>query len=907
MKYFKFWRIYTSDSSKQLTGSLLANWVDEFFCVRLVACVILALGVPVNTFADTSLDKIVSFNIPSQRADLALILFAEQADRTLVFSYDHAMKTTLNLLLGEYTVIEGLNHLLSGTGLSISMGDDGQLNVVDQLAGDAEMTAGKALTGNSDPDQDAANEGVNGAGEVAQEQNDMVLETILVTARKRQEILQAIPTSAIALSRRFLDDMGVLPDLRSLIDLVPGITINDTNLAFITEPSIRGAGGGRNRMSVSATGLYRNGAYFATGGLGGKNFARMDSYDLERVEVLRGPQGALYGRNALGGSINLITRKPQNEFGFEVTVRVGELDYRGIDAKVNVPINEKFSLRASHVKEERDEGFYTDINGDPLDKLDYSHSRVSLRYQPTDAIDINYVYDQQDQTLPPGIRIRFSLLPDLGSEFNTYANTPHEMAWDVENHNLTIDWQVDNGTFTSVSNLRDRLVSAHQDGDFWTTDPMRYREFLQQSDVSNIFFQEFRYVSNHPGNFNWLLGADYFSSSNADLIDLTLGETWPGAQIRRTDLEQISWAAFASIDYSFSARPVTLSAEVRYAVDDIDGSLILYRYSDLTTPERDFTVNDSYTNLPFSGTISYSFSELNALAYFKIASSYRQGGMNDGPGDPNALYEAKLSYDEESSVTYELGWKSTLLDRRLTFNFAAYYNFYNDFIAGTDNGCPSQCQLVDENGNPLGFNPDGSRVGEDENGEPISPNEEIPRTAFLDNVGDAEGWGLEAEASYLQPIGNTGGSLTFNFGWSRQMGEVKKLTTDVSESLMDRALGARLQYMRPKQFKLQGVFRQPIESLSATSGFSGAQLIATINYVYEKGGYWSLDVTNPNPMATAKRLNARIGIQTDHWSVMLNGQNLTDEDYRLWNDAGFTHYRRVDPRFYFAEFTYRYR
>jgi iron complex outermembrane receptor protein len=208
------------------------------------------------------------------------------------------------------------------------------------------------------------------------------LDEILVTARKREERLQDIPTSAAALTADFLVNLNPIEDIRELTDLIPGITVNDVNLYFLTEPSIRGGGAGRNRYSASATGLYRNGAYVASAGPGGKNFARMDYFDMERAEVLRGPQGALYGRNALGGAINLISKKPREEFSADLTLRAGELDMQAAELIVNVPLGEQVSLRASHVMEDRDEGFYTDINGDYVDTIDYDHTRIAFRYQP---------------------------------------------------------------------------------------------------------------------------------------------------------------------------------------------------------------------------------------------------------------------------------------------------------------------------------------------------------------------------------------------------------------------------------------------------------------------------------------------------------------------------------------------
>ena len=150
------------------------------------------------------------------------------------------------------------------------------------------------------------------------------------------------------------------------------------------------------------------------------------------------------------------------------------------------------------------------------------------------------------------------------------------------------------------------------------------------------------------------------------------------------------------------------------------------------------------------------------LTYLKVSSSYRHGGMNDGVGSPYAKYPSRLTYDEESNTTWEAGWKQTAVDGRLKFNVDVFYGTYKDFIAGTDNGCPSECQLIDEDGNPLGFNSDGTRVGADENDEPIPPNEEIPRTPFMGNVGEVSIYGFEAEFAYLQPLANTGGTLQFN-------------------------------------------------------------------------------------------------------------------------------------------------
>ena len=244
----------------------------------------------------------------------------------------------------------------------------------------------------------------------SKESSGQRLEEVFVTARKRKEALQDIPTSASALTADFLENMNPVENVRELTDLVPGVTMNDVNLNFVAEPSIRGGGAGRNRYSSSATGLYRNGAYVASAGPGGKNFARMDYFDMQRAEILRGPQGALYGRNALSGAINLISRKPQQTTNFNFTTRVGEKDLFYGALIANVAVNDRFAMRFSYVNESRDEGFYTDINGNFVDTVDYDHVRFSMRYQPRDNVDITYMYDDDELLATPTVRISASAI-----------------------------------------------------------------------------------------------------------------------------------------------------------------------------------------------------------------------------------------------------------------------------------------------------------------------------------------------------------------------------------------------------------------------------------------------------------------------------------------------------------------
>ena len=756
-------------------------------------------------------------------------------------------------------------------------------------------------------------------GFINAEETSALIEEVVVTARKRSEPLQDVPSSAAALSEGFIEDVGGVSNLRDITDLIVGISINESQAPSLSEPTIRGAGQARNRASVSATGLYRNGAYFATNSLGGKNFARLDTYDLERVEVLRGPQGALYGRNALGGAINLISKKPEDEFGIDVGVAFGQKDFQRSEAKLNIPVNEQFALRMSHLDEERDEGFYTDVNGSYIDKEEFQHTRLSLRYQPYDIWDINYVFDTQSEVFTDMLLARRSLVPDIEDAYRTTINSPVENTNDVDNHNLTIDWTLTGGSLTSVTNYRERDVMTLSDGDYLGPNA-RFNSRNLQSLVNidnDIIFQELRYVAGASGNFTWLIGADYFAHESVEIIDQWLAQVTPNSQFRTTNVDFDSWAVFGSAEYVFESLPITLTGEVRYAEDTFDGDVATYRVrnqgglpdnSNPVNPQTDFATGDTFTNLPWSVTAAYRFEDSDTLAYAKLASSYRHGGMNLNQGSPGLeLYPAVLTYDQETSFTSELGLKNTFLNNTLTVNAAVFLTSYEDFLNTNSNGCPDQCQLLDAAGDGLGFNPDGSRVGEDAAGIPIAPNTEIPIAFFIDNVGEAKAWGYEVEATYRAAFDN-GGRLLLNLGYAKGMGKVTNLGSNVSPAARAISDDADLPYLRPNQVKTSFVYRQPIAGLSDTGFFAGAALVASAIYTYEDGGAGNL--TNvpccssaSQEQDTVRRLNANLGLETDRWSLFVRGDNLTDYSYETWSN--YTFYSRNQPKYLHAEFTYR--
>jgi len=743
---------------------------------------------------------------------------------------------------------------------------------------------------------------------------DELIEEIVVTARKRAEPLQDVPGSAAALSGRFIEDVGGISNLRELTDQITGLTIREAQDGSQTEePSIRGAGQARNRASVSATGLYRNDAYFATPAFRGRNFARFDLYDVQRVEVLRGPQGALYGRNALGGAINVISRKPQDEWELEAELAAGENESLRYGLKVNVPINDALAFRMSHVREDQDDGFYTDINGDPVDTSEYRHTRVSLGFDAELPWSVYYSYDTEDEDTHNSILVNERVLSQLDSEFDTLINSPHVVDAEVDNHNLLFDYEVDVGTFSWISNYRSREVAEQSDGDYLFGPNIAFstrdRRTLETVD-SEIFFQELRYVADGTDRFNWLLGIDYFTHDTTEVIDQLIpqGSPLPNDQFRNLDLNQDSWAVFAAAEYNFDSLPVAISGEIRYAVDEIGGSVLQFRRRFGDVPTTDFDETEKYTNVPWTATLSYRLGDRvplfdDAMTYVKVASSYRHGGLNLDSGNSELdRFPVPLLYEEESSLTYEVGFKSTLLDRRLTFNAAAFLTDYEDFLDTTTNGCPAECTLVDVMGNPLGFDDQGNRIEADAMGR---PGIELPQAFFVANVGEVEAWGIELELNYRMRVEATGGFLNLRAGWARQLGKVVELRDNVSAAVLE-AEDARLNAMRPKQVNAALIYRQPVSFLQAIPGFDGATLLTSVNYTWEEGGFQTLSSVSPIELEEVKRLNARLGLETNRWSLIARGTNITDYRYQPWQFPGIF-FVRNQPEFYEVEFKWRIR
>jgi iron complex outermembrane receptor protein len=372
---------------------------------------------------------------------------------------------------------------------------------------------------------------------------DSRLEEIVVTATKRAESVMDVPLAITAMSGEFIRDTN-LNDVKDLISFTPGITGNskDSFLDFVSVRGIRtidfGNGGD---PSVS---LYKNGLY-----QGRTGSAVSSLYDIERSEVLRGPQGFLFGRNSVSGAMNIITTKPEvGEKGGYVELDAGERGVLVFEGAVNIPAGDNFALRLAGYHSEED-GYVKNLAGGPdLIGHDKDALRLSGRYQ-TDKLtaDVMFEYEDREQQgsvyratgggydqavsedFPEGRGNAFDFhhtnmnggvpveLPSsLRDVNNDNANDSYDLA-EIFSFGLEIDYDLSWGTFTSLTGFKDHDYGYMEDYD---ASPIVIFNYGQDQE-GDYFEQEFRLTSDSDGPLSWYAGASYYEE---DIDTIFLGQ-----------------------------------------------------------------------------------------------------------------------------------------------------------------------------------------------------------------------------------------------------------------------------------------------------------------------------------------------------------------------------------------------
>ncbi|PXA86865.1 TonB-dependent receptor [Nostoc sp. 3335mG] len=353
------------------------------------------------------------------------------------------------------------------------------------------------------------------------------VDEIIVTAQKRSENLQNVPIVVTTVTRQLLQDTGV-KDIKDLALLAPGLLVTSTTSEASTTARIRGIGTvGDNAGLESSVGVVIDGVYRPRNGVGFGDLGNVD-----RIEVLKGPQGTLFGKSATAGVINIITAAPKNKFGIDAELETGNYGDIGGSAEITGPIvNDKLAASLYFADRHRDGFFDVDTGQGPRTSThdtnrDFYTIRGQLLFTPTDSFKARVIadYSRRHEECCIAVITRASegnfannLVAALGGndgdpahpyKRNAYANQPDGQRIRDAGISLQADWDIGPGTLTSISAYRDWRTIAGFDADFSTADIDYLPPDKSNSTRFRTFSQELRYAGT-SGNLDWLIGGFY--------------------------------------------------------------------------------------------------------------------------------------------------------------------------------------------------------------------------------------------------------------------------------------------------------------------------------------------------------------------------------------------------------------
>lgn len=481
------------------------------------------------------------------------------------------------------------------------------------------------------------------------------LAPVVVTAEKRSQNIQEVPTSIAAFSDVQITESGIT-DLQDLSAQVPNLFISNWGFRGNSFIFIRGIGAVNNDPAV---GFYVDDVNYMDSRI-------FDSklFDIERIEVLRGPQGTLYGRNSLGGVISIVTKEPDNEFAAGLTQRIGDYNLFETDVYMRGPlVEDKLFVGVAGRVETRD-GYnhndYLDVDGDDIEGY---NGRLHLRWLATDNLNVTLNADGEkinDGAFP--VTNLDQVRDDPNHFSHNYQGTDKRNSYGTS---LRVAYDSPWVDVTSITSLRRYDDIAKNDQDF-----TQYPLMLSNEDiVDHQFTQELRFASPEDnGNWTWIGGLYGFREKKdySLLMDFAPGVVAPGApaikNLTESDSDKYGVAAFGQATYTLFDK-LDISAGLRY---DYERSEIDYvsSYNQMIDTKFDDSLDNSAILPKFQ--ISYNWTD-NHMTYVSISRGYRSGGFNSA-----FINASDKTFDPEYSWNYEIGAKTSWWDNRLVLNAAAF-------------------------------------------------------------------------------------------------------------------------------------------------------------------------------------------------------------------------------------------
>lgn len=550
---------------------------------------------------------------------------------------------------------------------------------------------------------------------VAAEGNEP-LDEVVVTAQRRQENLQTVPVSVTALSGSTLEQLQV-STTAELSQFTPSLHIysEDIGSEFYT---IRGIGRTSEDLSADpGVAVFLNDAYLSR-----QAVANLGLFDTQRVEVLRGPQGTLYGKNATAGAINIITNPPTDTFSGYGEVLGGNYGRINLDGALSGPLTEGASGRLAFVSENRNGIYHNLTTGDTANNIDRQGVRGSLRLKPADKLSVDVILDYERNTQHGVLKSIFTDVPGTLYEFfghNPFTGqprpfiTPQTQGPDPLSVVGATNGEQGLKTYGGVLDVRYQLpgfdfisTSAYRHETNYSTEDLgrtpEVAAYLTSTQGTWSGSQEFRLVSNQPSvpgssnRLSWTLGTYYFHEQGSKLAGIYY--------------DVIPFSGITYFDQSIHTNSLAVFADARYRLLDRLGATVGVRYtnetksfgvnaysiaipgvagSDGSTPFLDngnfiTAPSDRWNKVSPRFVLDYQFDD-DVFAYTSFSEGFKSGGFAGEPSVPPSR-----EFSPEDVKNYELGIKGELFER-VRANLAVFYSDYTNLQLQTfnANGAPT--------------------------------------------------------------------------------------------------------------------------------------------------------------------------------------------------------------------------
>lgn len=526
---------------------------------------------------------------------------------------------------------------------------------------------------------------------------ERAIETILVTAEKRSESLQDLSQAVTAITGDDLDKKYI----SSFVDLsaiAPGVTVAK-NEGFKTIISIRGVGNEANQNATAnpSVSYHMDGIYIAS-----PYALQTDFIDIERIEVLRGPQGTLFGQNSTGGAINIINTLPSfDEFSGRADLTVGNFNLRKARGTVNIPLGDSVATRTSFIAVKQD-GYTQNVYngpsvtqegatfvGEDLDNIDNLSFRTDWLFDITDNFNVRLIA-QIFSGDSNGAGIKGIDDPTPGAR-NLSQDTPSSYELDSQTFGLIAEWDADFAVIKSLSSYQKDDITVVRDNDrhsFLTNPEIQISQFNPENNVQTTFTQEINIISNEPlfGKLDWLVGMFYLDTD----IEITIREELDVGRDGFLDGYATTFPEVFGGDRGFisDSNPIRESlsfyGQTTYPITDDIRLITGLRYTDdevKSTVSNFFTPNPSFINPKTSdltGRIALEWDVAeSAMTYASYTRGLKPGGSNltFSEGEDALVREA---FEDETIDAYEIGYKADLMNSRVRTNLAAFYYDYSN-------------------------------------------------------------------------------------------------------------------------------------------------------------------------------------------------------------------------------------